>query len=175
MPTYTARFETDANYATHDFKADTPEQVLQMARELDVDAEGLYFEDYDERPPVHTITVSDEQGLAAAWKSDELRLREAAPELLAALDYLLEQTVDMDLKYGITLSEGEEDARAKALAAIARARPDGEPEPQGGPEGDGPDLPDPPDYLAEDAARRQYLKEQFPADERGRDGPDLEP
>ena len=32
------------------------------------------------------------------------------------LDYLLEQTVDMDLKYGIALSEGEQDARAKALA-----------------------------------------------------------
>lgn len=41
-----------------------------------------------------------------------------APKLLEALDYLLEQTVDMDLKYGITLSEGEEDARAKALAVI---------------------------------------------------------
>lgn len=41
--------------------------------------------------------------------------------LVEALDYLLEQTVDMDLKYGIALSEGQEDARAKALAAIARA------------------------------------------------------
>jgi hypothetical protein len=45
----------------------------------------------------------------------------AAPELLAALDYLLEQTVEMDLEYGIALSEGEDDARAKALAAIAKA------------------------------------------------------
>jgi hypothetical protein len=41
--------------------------------------------------------------------------------LLESLDYLLQQTVDMDLKYGITLSEGEEDARQKALAAIAEA------------------------------------------------------
>lgn len=45
----------------------------------------------------------------------------AAPELLEALDYLLEQTVDMDLKYGIELSEGEAEARAMALAAIAKA------------------------------------------------------
>jgi hypothetical protein len=37
------------------------------------------------------------------------------------LDYLLAQTVDQDLKYGIGLTEGEEDARAKALAAIAKA------------------------------------------------------
>jgi hypothetical protein len=41
--------------------------------------------------------------------------------LLEALDYLLQQTVDMDLKHGITLSEGEEDARQKALAVIAEA------------------------------------------------------
>jgi hypothetical protein len=44
-----------------------------------------------------------------------------ATKLLEALDYLLAQTVDMDLKYDITLSEGEEDARAKALSAIAEA------------------------------------------------------
>jgi hypothetical protein len=50
-----------------------------------------------------------------------IQLMFAAPKLLEALDYLLTQTVDMDLKYGITLSEGEEDARAKALAAIAEA------------------------------------------------------
>ena len=43
-------------------------------------------------------------------------------ELLEALDYLLEQTVDMDLKYGILLTEGEEDARAKALAIIAKVK-----------------------------------------------------
>ena len=42
-------------------------------------------------------------------------------ELVEALHVLLQETVDMDLKYGITLSEGEEEARAKALAAIARA------------------------------------------------------
>ena len=41
--------------------------------------------------------------------------------LLEALDYLLQQTVDMDLKYGITLSEGEEDARQKALVVMAEA------------------------------------------------------
>jgi hypothetical protein len=48
-------------------------------------------------------------------------LRAEIAEYRAALDYLLEQTVDMDLKYGIGLSEGEEDARQKALALFARA------------------------------------------------------
>jgi hypothetical protein len=42
-------------------------------------------------------------------------------QLVEALDYLLQQTVDMDLKYGIDLTEGEQDARAKALSAIAKA------------------------------------------------------
>jgi len=44
------------------------------------------------------------------------------PRLLEALDELLCQTVDMDLAHGIALTEGEEQARAKALAAIAEAR-----------------------------------------------------
>lgn len=51
-----------------------------------------------------------------------LLMMKAAPKLLEALDYLLTQTVDMDLKYGITLTEGEEDARARALSAIAEAK-----------------------------------------------------
>ncbi len=42
-------------------------------------------------------------------------------EMRQALDYLLQQTVDQDLKYGITLTEGEEDARQRALAVIAKA------------------------------------------------------
>jgi hypothetical protein len=50
-----------------------------------------------------------------------MRVMVAAPKLLEALDGLLAQTVDMDLKHGIALSEGEQDARARALAAIAEA------------------------------------------------------
>lgn len=43
-------------------------------------------------------------------------------KLLAALDYLLEQTVDMDLNHGIELTEGETEARNQALEAMAEAR-----------------------------------------------------
>jgi hypothetical protein len=53
--------------------------------------------------------------LAAMWRMV------AAPKLLHALKYLLEQTVDMDLKYGITLSEGELEAKTIALAAVTEA------------------------------------------------------
>jgi hypothetical protein len=69
------------------------------------------------------IVHEDDEGRVASREQQDAnrRLIAAAPELLEALDYLLEQTVDMDLKYGIALSEGEQDARAKALAAIAKA------------------------------------------------------
>lgn len=49
------------------------------------------------------------------------RLFRAAPKLLAALDALLEQTVDTALNNGFVLTEGEEAARAMALAAINEA------------------------------------------------------
>jgi hypothetical protein len=50
-----------------------------------------------------------------------VRAMKAAPKLYRALTYLLEQTVDQDLKYGITLTEGEETARTQAQAALAEA------------------------------------------------------
>ena len=34
MSTYTAYFHTDAEYAMHEFKAETPEQALALARQL---------------------------------------------------------------------------------------------------------------------------------------------
>ena len=69
-----------------------------------------------------TVHADDEGRIASPEELDANgRLIASAPELLQALDYLLEQMVDMDLKYGIALSEGEEDARAQALAAIAKA------------------------------------------------------
>lgn len=41
-------------------------------------------------------------------------------KLKDALHYLLEQTVDQDLKHGIDLTEGEADARQHALAVLAQ-------------------------------------------------------
>ena len=38
--------------------------------------------------------------------------------LCDALNYLLEQTVDADLTHGIELTEGEMDARARAIRLI---------------------------------------------------------
>lgn len=69
------------------------------------------------------VVSSDDEGRIATPRQQDanMRLIAAAPELLEALDYLLEQTVDMDLKYGIALSEGEADARQKAFDAIVKA------------------------------------------------------
>ena len=46
---------------------------------------------------------------------------ESQPELLEALDFLLAHTLDRDLAAGNELDEHEEEARRKALAALAKA------------------------------------------------------
>jgi hypothetical protein len=66
------------------------------------------------------LAGDDEFTRSVAIDFEPERQRKAVPELLDALNYLLEQTVEMDLKYGIGLSEGEEDARARALAVIEK-------------------------------------------------------
>jgi len=43
-------------------------------------------------------------------------------ELVETLEYLLAQTVDVDFKYGVALSEGEQDARARAAAIIGKIK-----------------------------------------------------
>jgi hypothetical protein len=61
-------------------------------------------------------------GPTGAKAGSGVQRNDAQEELVAALNYLLEQTVDMDLKYGTALSEGEVEAREQALVALAQAR-----------------------------------------------------
>jgi hypothetical protein len=103
-------------------EAATPEEAARIATDRQTnDAE--YTEDCDGENLAALIDVAgdDEFTQSVTIDFEPERLQRAVPELLEALEYLLEQTVDMDLKHGIGLSEGEQDARANALAAIAKA------------------------------------------------------
>src|SRR5262245_1097249 len=76
----------------------------------------------DERLEEQKAKQPDHTGQAAEKAKSLSQSQNTQGELIAALNYLLEQTVDMDLKYGIVLTEGENEAREQALAAIAHAR-----------------------------------------------------
>jgi hypothetical protein len=88
MPTFTAWFRTDAEWAIYDFEADTPEQALQMAHDLwRFQSEELSFQSYDMMMPVDEIEISGPEGAEiAVWHSPEMRLRLAASDLLEALE-----------------------------------------------------------------------------------------
>jgi hypothetical protein len=87
MTTYTAFFRTAAEYAMHDFEANSPEHALRMARAFfDDHDEDLMFEAYDGGLPLDEIEIAGPEGHApAVWHSDDLRLRLAAPGMLKAL------------------------------------------------------------------------------------------
>jgi hypothetical protein len=86
MTTYTVYFRTDAESASHDIMADTPEQALALAHELDAPGE-LWFDPYNGIMPVNEIVVCDPDGKkVAGWRDDDLRLRLAAQDLLDALE-----------------------------------------------------------------------------------------
>jgi hypothetical protein len=88
MTTYTAYFRTDAEYATHRFEADTPDQALALARQLyDDDPLELMFASYDGGMPVSEIEIHGPDGdELALWRDEDLRLRLAARDLLEALE-----------------------------------------------------------------------------------------
>lgn len=106
-----------------DVEASSHEEAARIARDKRTE-EADAIDDCDGTTFAALVDVSGDESheLSRTIDFEEERLRKAATALVEALDYLLAQTVDMDLKYGVALSEGEEDARALALAAIAAAR-----------------------------------------------------
>jgi len=123
MPTYTAEFRTDADYATHDFSARSPRDALKQARVFcDERAEDQIFESYDGGHPVNEITVRDIKGHEVAlWQDDDLRLRLAAADMLEALELCADCLADLG-----RLDDGTPSISAlnQARAAIARAKPE---------------------------------------------------
>jgi hypothetical protein len=121
MPTYSAQFRTDADFAERTFEADTPEQSLTLAQVFyDEHSEDLMFESYDSGMPVNEIEIADDEGTRlAVWQDENMRLRLAARDLLTALEIALE-------RLEISNCTGEEDEYiAQAKAAITKAKPAG--------------------------------------------------
>lgn len=125
MATYYAHFNTDAEYALYEFEADSPEQALQLARELwEKNPHALQFDKYEMMAPVDEIEISGPDGdpELATWQSDDMRLRMAARELLEALEYC-EQVLRDHEQYDDEEGSAESEAASMARAAIAKAKP----------------------------------------------------
>lgn len=120
--TYTAYFYSDAEYASTNIEADTPEEALIAARKLDEEQDGsLHFEKYDEPHPVNHIEILDQDhNELAHWRDADLLLCMAGPDLLKALEFCEMTLADL----GASKRKGYID-QAKKLArrAIERARP----------------------------------------------------
>jgi hypothetical protein len=119
MPIYTADFRTDADSATHTFKARSPRHALKKARAFcDARTEELMFQSYDGGHPVNEIAVRDANGdEVALWQDDDLRVRLAAHDLFDAGELALRELRGF-------YSDGDSEAVRVLLAAIARAKPE---------------------------------------------------
>ena len=124
MTEYNAHFHTERAYAHYQFEADSPEQALQLARELyESEYCPLQFDNFEGDLPLDEIVISsDTEDQLAVWESDDLRLRLAAPALLAALEYC-ERVLRDHEQYDDGEGSAESEAAVMARAAIAAAKP----------------------------------------------------
>ena len=125
MTTYTAIFSTAHVQATEEIDAKTPKQALAVARKLaEHDTSALDWYPFGPSSDVEEIEISgDAGGELALWRSEDLALRLAAPDLLDALDSLIDQIdnlqgesscIDEDLMQG--------EAYRAAMSALAKAK-----------------------------------------------------
>ncbi len=124
MTEYNAHFHTERAYALYHFEADSPEQALQLARELyESEYCPLEFDNFEGDLPLDEIVISsDTEDQLAGWESDDLRLRLAAPELLKVLEYC-ERVLRDHEQYDSEEGSAESEAAVMARAAIAKAKP----------------------------------------------------
>src|SRR5258708_38503358 len=115
MPSYTADFRTDADYAIYTFEARSPRDALTKARAFyDEHTDELMFQSYDGGHPVNEITVCDTGGNEVAlWQDDNLRVRLAAGDMLDALEPCVDCLADL-----ARLDDG-----TPAISALDPARP----------------------------------------------------
>ena len=129
MPTYTAHFYTEADYAETRIEAATPALALQRARQIEsAETETLDFQSYDTTNGVEHIEIwAADRRTLAEWHSDDLLLRLAAPDLLEALEAqaaaaqaVIDAWARGDLAAAVRTLDGSIPA---ARAAIAKAKP----------------------------------------------------
>jgi hypothetical protein len=128
MPTYTAHFFTEADWAQTTIDAASPEQALQRARQIESDeTETLDFQSYDGTNGVERIEIwAADRRTVAEWESDDLRMRLAARDLYEALDAQTEaaRAVVKNWARGDLAAAVREldDSIEPARAAIAKAK-----------------------------------------------------
>jgi hypothetical protein len=124
MTEYYAHYRTDSEYALFEFEADTPEQALQLARELyEHEHCPLQFDPYQGPLPLDEIDISGPEGdQLAVWQSDDMRLRLSAQELFNAL-VCCERVLRDHEQYDDEGDSAESEAAVMARAAIAKAKP----------------------------------------------------
>ena len=90
MKTYIVNFASDAEFASHAFDAETPEQALALARKLYEDEPSkLWFESYDGMDVNEIIVYDADENEVAVWYDDDMRLRLAARDLLDAAELVV--------------------------------------------------------------------------------------
>jgi hypothetical protein len=128
MPTYTAQFFTEADWAETTIKARTPKQALAAAQRLaEEDLGALDFQSYDNTEGVERIEIwAADRRTVAEWQSDDLLLRLAARVLFEALDAqtvaaqaVIDAWSEGDLASAVRMLDA---SLADAQAAIAKAK-----------------------------------------------------
>lgn len=89
MTSYRVYLRSDIQWAMRTFTARSPEQAIELARRFAQERlDELDFENYEPNDcPINEIEIRDEHGNElAVWYDDDMRLRLAAPDLLAAAE-----------------------------------------------------------------------------------------
>jgi hypothetical protein len=90
VKTYRVYFRSDLQWGRQDIEAETPAQVFERAHALAESDPDIVLDQYFEASdcPINEIEVcDDEHDELAVWRDDDLRLRLAARDLLAALQH----------------------------------------------------------------------------------------
>jgi hypothetical protein len=130
MPTYTATCYLPTVRATYEIQAETGEHALRLARALAEHDPSLALHWYPDNlfDDIEAIKIDGaDAATGVCWRTDALRVRSTAPELVEVLTDLLDQTdslaggsscIDDDIKLG------EPYQRAVAAGAMARFAPE---------------------------------------------------